>query len=106
MRITLRLPDELHESLEREASRSRRSLNSEIVSRLEGGLAEPDQGRTVRSDVDGSVSSKRDASGIRGAVAALPKEARLSSGSASPPPRTGLCEHRVPATSYCARCNP
>ncbi|MFI7138186.1 Arc family DNA-binding protein [Streptomyces massasporeus] len=37
VRITLRLPADLHAWLVSEAKRARRSLNSEILHRLEGG---------------------------------------------------------------------
>ncbi|MFC3817343.1 Arc family DNA-binding protein [Planomonospora venezuelensis] len=41
-RITLRLPAELHAHLVAEAKSARRSLNSEIVYRLENGLGDVD----------------------------------------------------------------
>ncbi|WP_370130934.1 Arc family DNA-binding protein [Streptacidiphilus sp. EB103A] len=44
-RITLRLPQDLHAWLARQAKTSRRSLNSEIVHRLEVG-----RGTTVADD--------------------------------------------------------
>lgn len=34
-RISLRLPDDLHEQVEADAKRNRRSLNAEIIYRLE-----------------------------------------------------------------------
>ena len=34
-RVSLRLPDELHEQVEADAKRNRRSLNAEILWRLE-----------------------------------------------------------------------
>ncbi|MFI5884447.1 Arc family DNA-binding protein [Streptomyces sp. NPDC051554] len=41
VRITLRLPADLHAWLAAQAKSARRSLNSEIVYRLEGGRATP-----------------------------------------------------------------
>jgi predicted HicB family RNase H-like nuclease len=38
VRLTLRLPSEIHSRLSAEAKNSRRSLNAEIVHRLESGL--------------------------------------------------------------------
>jgi hypothetical protein len=57
--LTLKnIPDELHASLRESAERNRRSLNSEILVRLEGTFAAPvvqvpDYGRALKSFTSG-----------------------------------------------------
>lgn len=87
MKVTLRYPDSLHERLTVVASEQRRSLNSEIVKRLESSFEGGPDFERVSAEVDAIVGSVL-------AKAMPPGRAR-----------TAMCEHRVAPTAHCARCD-
>lgn len=76
--VNVRFPSELHARLKAEALADGRSLNALIVRRLSVGVLEE------RDSV--SVASAASRGGSRSSKA-----------------RTTLCEHRVPAGSFCSR---
>lgn len=50
-RITLRIPDALHAQLASEAARTSKSMNAEIISRLEASFAPSPQGGSVLAEM-------------------------------------------------------
>lgn len=50
-RITLRIPEELHSKLVAEAARTSKSMNAEIVNRLEASFASPPQGANILAEM-------------------------------------------------------
>ncbi|MBD3643537.1 Arc family DNA-binding protein [Alcanivorax sp.] len=59
-RITLRIPRELHSKLTDEAERTSKSLNAEIIGRLEDSFAGKGITAETLRDIDGLLSNYRD----------------------------------------------
>jgi hypothetical protein len=62
--IMTRIPEGLRKRLEREAKWRRRSMNAEIITRLQESFDIPDQAYDIASDVSSEVSSDIDAMGV------------------------------------------
>jgi len=67
IRVTLRLPKSLHETLAAVADRKTSTTNAEVVSRLERSFLEDEELRTVAAD----RVSKEDLLGLRNEIDAL-----------------------------------
>lgn len=109
--VSVSVPDDVLYALELEAALGRRSVSSTAVLYMTSNVAlspvrRPGHGVTGEQ----AKVAARDSPGVPGAsgphkpkvdtskpIKATPAKAR--------PNRTGLCEHRVPADSYCRKCD-
>lgn len=77
-RITLRIPDPLHSKLTAEAARTSKSMNAEIIARLEGSFpSAPIEDKVLKSLLEAELKSlnlKRNASGLLDAFGGLTQE--------------------------------
>ena len=105
VKLTVRLPEGLHGRLATIAVAERRSLNGELVRRLEASLSGPDQGerslaaQKLESGASGASrgSTQPVTSGPERNVSVVEKEPKGQ--------RTQTCEHGRAATELCWRCD-
>lgn len=104
----LRLPEDLHAHLVDMAAMSKRSLNSEIIYRLEASTVNgvtftTDPGPEPDPAVRGMTPGPGGAEGADGK--AVPSPPRAKKPQKARPARMEMCEHRRPAGAFCPKCD-